>query len=93
MMKRTQIYLTAEEREALKSIAERLGISQSSVIREAVDRYVIAYQTENRLQIMRQARGLWKGREDLPDFQVLRQELDRLGNADKGNEDVDPSLA
>jgi Ribbon-helix-helix protein, copG family len=77
MMKRTQIYLTDEERKALRLIAERLDQSQSEIIRVAVDRYVARFQGENRLDLLRRARGMWKERTDLPDFQILRGELDR----------------
>jgi predicted DNA-binding protein len=77
MMRRTQIYLTDEERKALRAIADRLGQSQSEVIRAAVDRYVDHYQEGNRLDLLRQARGIWKDRTDLPDFSAIRNELDR----------------
>lgn len=32
---------------------------------------------------LRHARGLWQGRNDLPDFQAVRRDLDRLQGADK----------
>jgi predicted transcriptional regulator len=76
-MERTQIYLTEEERRALKSLAARLDRSQSALIREAIDRYVDRYQEGNRLDLLRPARGLWADREDLPDFVAVRRELDR----------------
>jgi hypothetical protein len=76
-MRRTQIYLTDEERKALRAIADRLGQSQSEVIRAAVDRYVDHYREGNRLDLLRQARGIWKDRTDLPDFSAIRNELDR----------------
>ncbi len=76
-MRRTQIYLTDEERKALKSIADRLGKSQSEVIRTAVDRYIDRYQGGNRLDLLRQGRGLWAKRDDLPDFSYIRREFDR----------------
>ena len=78
MMKRTQIYLTIEEKKALKIIAERLGCSQSEIIRTAIDQFVLEYQAGNHLQLLRQARGIWKKRDDLPDFRAVRAEFDRL---------------
>jgi len=77
-MERTQIYLTEEERRALKTLATRLDRSQSALIREAIDRYLDRYQEGNRLDLLRQARGLWADRRDLPDFEAVRRELDRI---------------
>jgi len=61
----------------MKSLASRLGRSQSEIIRAAVDGYIERYQEGNRLDLLRQARGLWADREDLPDFSEVRREIDR----------------
>ncbi len=78
-MERTQIYLTAIERKALRALARRLGRSQSALIREAVDRYIDRYQEGNRLDLLRSGRGIWAKRRDLPEFEQVRGELDRIG--------------
>jgi predicted transcriptional regulator len=77
-MVRTQIYLTAEEREALRDIARRTGKKPSVLIRQAIDALIAEFQPEDRQARLRQARGLWGGRQDLPEWRSLRREFDRL---------------
>ena len=74
---RTQIYLTEAERLALSSISDRLGKKQSELIREAVDDLIARYSETRREEVLDRAAGMWKDRDDLPDFQELRKEWDR----------------
>ena len=77
-MLRTQIYLTEEERAALRNLARETGKKQSELIRRAIDAFIERFQPRERLASLAQARGMWQGREDLPDFRALRRELDRV---------------
>jgi len=76
-MVRTQIYLTEEEQTALRSLSRKTGLSQSELIRQAIDSFLGEKNELDRSALLSQARGLWKDRSDLPDFQALRREWDR----------------
>jgi hypothetical protein len=76
-MLRTRIYLSEAERQGLRAQALRCGRSQSALIREALDALLHQHQPQGRLARLRQGRGLWAARTDLPDWSALRGELDR----------------
>jgi predicted DNA-binding protein len=65
-MVRTQIYLAEQQQRALRALAQRTGRTQSELIREAVDRYIEGTEKVDRRVLLRQARGMWRGRTDLP---------------------------
>jgi predicted DNA-binding protein len=81
-MQRTQIYLSDAERQGLQALAQRCGRSQSALIREAIDSFLELHQPQSRLARLRQGRGLWANRDDLPTWGELRQELNRITPAD-----------
>jgi predicted DNA-binding protein len=78
MMERTQIYLTREQREALRTIAERRDKAQSEIIREAIDRYIVdAVKEVNVEEVLEKTFGIWADRDDLDDLiDTLRREWD-----------------
>lgn len=76
-MRRTQIYLSDQEHASLRDLAKRCGRTQSALIREAVDAFLQRQQADGRLERLREGRGLWSLRTDLPDWDALRRELDR----------------
>jgi hypothetical protein len=73
-MVRTQVYLTERQRDELANIAKALGKKQSDLIREAVDRFIDQASSYRREPILREVAGIWKDREDLPDFRAIRGE-------------------
>ena len=76
-MIRTQIYLTDRQRAKLTKIAENMGKKQSELIREAIDRLIEQADQSQKKTALKEAAGIWKDREDLPDFRELRTEWDR----------------
>ena len=76
-MIRTQVYLTPDQVDALRAIAQHSGRKQSELIRDALDAFIDNNRDENREVILMRAAGMWEGREDLPDFVALRHEWDR----------------
>jgi hypothetical protein len=76
-MIRTQIYLTDKQRAELAVIAENMGKKQSEVIREAIDRLIDQTGQNRKKTVLREAAGIWKNRNDLPDFRSIRSEWDR----------------
>jgi hypothetical protein len=77
-MVRTQIYLTRREHQSLRRLAKRTGRPQSEIIRAAVDHWLEQGTAAGRAQILDAVAGLWRGRTDLPDFDALRREADRI---------------
>jgi hypothetical protein len=76
-MVRTQIYLTKSQRDELAVIAKALGIKQSQLIRDAIDRLINQASPGRRELVLRASAGIWKNRTDLPDFKSIRAGWDR----------------
>jgi hypothetical protein len=76
-MVRTQIYLTERQRSELAALSKTTGKKLSDLIREAVDRLIEQTGSRRRKAILRETAGIWKDRNDLPDFEATRAEWDR----------------
>jgi hypothetical protein len=69
--------LTDQEQTALETIAQHVGKTPDELVHEAVKQLIAQFQREDRLSLLRQARGMWKDRTDLPSLADLRHEWDR----------------
>ena len=76
-MVRTQIYLTEVEMSALDTLAVQRGKKRSELIREAIDHLIDKYDSSKRQRVLERAAGMWRDRDDLPDFSDIRRSLDR----------------
>ena len=76
-MVRTQIYLTEQERTGLATLSKATGMKLSELIREAVNRLIAQSSRGRRDAVLNAAAGLWKDRDDLPDFAATRADWDR----------------
>jgi hypothetical protein len=68
------ITLSDAERRALNQVAADTGQSLEALVHEGVEMVIARHSKEGRLTLMRQARGIWAHREDLPDLRRLRGE-------------------
>jgi hypothetical protein len=82
------LHLTEQEQTALEAMAQRLGKTPDELVRDAVKQLLAQFQ-EDRLSLLRQARGMWKDRTDLPALTDLRREWDRQTEPDNGDTTVD----
>lgn len=49
-MRRTNIYLSDEQRERLQRLADRIGLREAELIRRAIDRFLDQEETRLRIQ-------------------------------------------
>ncbi len=73
-MQRTQIYLTDQEQNAIRQISIRSGISQSALIRKAIDHYIDQNLPSANADKRMCAFGLWQDHDNLPSLDELRGE-------------------
>ena len=76
-MMETKINLTEQNQQALIEISHLTGKSQQELITSAIEDLIKNYQQKKRLDLMQQAKGIWKDREDIPNLEELRKEFNR----------------
>lgn len=79
-MVRTQVYLSREQEQALKSLALTSGTRQSELLREAVDLLLLKKNASQKQwkQSLHAMKGMWSDDEDAEQrMQSIREEFDR----------------
>lgn len=87
-LERTQLYLRRSQRVALNRIAEEKGVTQSELVRRAVDDAYLGRRRitrEERLRIVRAAAGAWRGRRETGAEYVDRLRSGRLARVTRGS--------
>lgn len=77
-MTTAQITLSESQSQAIQALGQSTGKSQEEVLHQAIEQLLAQHRVENRLAALRQARGIWRERQDLPDLTELRNEWDRF---------------
>ena len=75
-MAEIEVNLTETEQRALREIALRTGKTEDELIHDAVNKLINQDMPYDNSGMLR-AKGLWKDRDDLPDFERIRREWDR----------------
>ena len=83
------LHLTEQEQTALETMAQHLGKTPDELVHDAVKQLIAEFQSEDRLSLLRQARGMWKDRTDLPLLTDMRREWDRQTEPDNGDTTAD----
>jgi len=61
----------------LQTIAHDMGKTLDELVREVLEQFIRQFQQRQQLTLLRQARGMWVNRTDLPDLSLLRAEFER----------------
>jgi hypothetical protein len=69
--------MSANLGERLRDLSRRTGKPKEELLREALDLLTARLTSQDRLDRLRRAKGIWKDREDLPALSDLREEMNR----------------
>jgi hypothetical protein len=83
------LHLTEQEQTALATMAQRIGKTPDELVHDAMKQLIAQLQSEDRLSLLRQARGMWKDRTDLPSLADFRRQWDRHTEPDNGDTTAD----
>ena len=75
-----ELTLSEKEDQAIRTITQATGKTVNQVLHQALEQLIaqVQAQPQPRRNLLRQARGIWKNSVDLPNFEDVRKEFDRL---------------
>ncbi len=73
-MQPDQLTLSPADSDAVRQLAQRTGRAETELLHEAVAALMRQATLENWQTALRRAKGMWKNRTDLPDFNRVRTE-------------------
>jgi len=76
-MYQTQINITENVHKRLLLLSKTLGKQVDDIINMAILEFNPEHKEKNRLELLRKARGLWKGRKDLKSLAEMRDNWER----------------
>lgn len=76
-MRTAHVTLTDTESRIIQDITKSTGKTLDDVLHEAIEQFIARFTSQDRSTVLQQARGMWKDRDDLPDFEAMRREWDR----------------
>jgi hypothetical protein len=71
------ISLSDVECQLLHSMSQLTGRTENELLHEALDLLKVQVDLESRRSLLREARGIWRDRDDLPTLAQLRSEMNR----------------
>ena len=77
-MTRTELTLSNEEAAAIRKIAGQTSRKEEDVIHFAISLLIGQDSNVSKLDKLRAAKGLWRGRTDVPDLRQMRAAFDRF---------------
>ena len=61
----------------MRSLAESTGRKPAELVRLAVDQFIAVHDVDRKAKMRKKAAGMWRDRDDLPDFASQRTSWDR----------------
>ena len=72
------IQLSQIESDALDALARSSGKSRETLLREGLELLLARPKPADWKEKLRSIEGIWRDRDDLPDFRKIREEFDRF---------------